>query len=75
VPDCEDLGIGGMSLLLSHSRFSPTPAVSVLSRRQPTHIVKQPKKLQSHRQLKGPSATGIPLNFKLKKAVSCREIG
>jgi len=61
--------------LVSHNRFSPTPADSVLSHRQPTHIGEAAEKFTSHRQLKDPSATGIPLNFKLKKAVSCRKIG
>jgi len=50
---------------VSHSHFSPTPANSVLSRRQPTHIALAAEKVTRHRQPKDPSAIGIPLNFKL----------
>jgi len=40
-------------------------------------LVKPPKIFTSHRQPKDPSATGIPVNFELKKAkaVSFRKIG
>jgi len=50
----------------SRSRFSSTPADSV---------VKPTKKLTSHRQPKDPSATGIALQWKYKQAASCRNIG
>jgi len=56
---------------VSHSRFSPTPADSMLSRRQPTHFGSATKTIASHRQPKDPSATGIPLKLNFKKAVSC----
>jgi len=50
------------------SRFTakPSPADSHWLSRQ---------KFASHCQLKDPSTTGIPLNFKLEKAVFCRKIG
>ena len=60
--------------LVSHSRFSPTPADSMLSRRQPTHVGLAAEKCTSHRQPKDPPTTGIPLNL-FKKAVSYRKIG
>jgi len=52
------------------SRFSPTPADSLLSRRQPTDIGWAAEKFTSHRQPKEPSATCIPLKFNFKKAAS-----
>jgi len=65
----------GFHKSVSHSRFSPTPADLMLSRRQLTHIRQAAEKITSHRQPKDPSATGIPLNLKFKKAVSCRKMG
>jgi len=60
---------------VSHSRFSPMPADLVPSRRQPLTLVKPPKNFPGHRQPKNSSASGIPVNFELNKAISCGKIG
>jgi len=51
--------------LANASRFSAKPSPAGYAA----------EKFTSHRQPKYPSATGIPLNFKLKKAVFCTKIG
>jgi len=55
--------------LANASRFGamPSPADS--------HWLSRRKIYKARRQPKDPSATGIPLNFKLKKAVSGTKIG
>jgi len=57
-------------LSVNYNRFSPTPADSVLSHRQPIDLVKPPKNVQAIASRK----TRQPLNLKFKKAVSCRKI-